>query len=62
MRVGLTGLSMTSRPWNSRPDGPNEGQKIADDLAQEMGASQLIFFPQPRWTDFGGKIKLTVDQ
>ena len=32
---------MNSRPWNSRPDGPNEGQKFADDLAQKMGASQL---------------------
>lgn len=31
---------MNSRRWNSRPDGPNEGQKFADDLAQEMGASQ----------------------
>ena len=37
---GLTGLSMSSRPWNSRPNGPNEGQKFANDLAQEVGASQ----------------------
>ena len=40
--VGLTGLLMTSRPWNSRPDGPKTGQKFADDLAQEMGASHFF--------------------
>ena len=35
----LTSLSMSSRPWNSRSVGPNKGQKFADALAQEMGAS-----------------------
>ena len=30
---------MSSRPWNSRSVGPNKGQKFADALAQEMGAS-----------------------
>ena len=25
------------RPWNSRPDGPNEGQKFANELARKMG-------------------------
>ena len=32
---------MYSRPWNLRPDGPNEGQKFANDLTQEMKASHL---------------------
>lgn len=31
---------MFSRPWNSRPDGPNEGQKFANDLTQKIGALQ----------------------
>ena len=36
-RAGLTGLSMNSRPWNLRPVEPNEGQKFAKELTQEMG-------------------------
>ena len=39
-RAGLTGLSMTSRPWNSRPDGPKTSQKFANELAREKGAPQ----------------------
>ena len=58
-RVGLTGLSMSFRPWNSRPDGPNEGQKFANELARKMGAPHIVFFPQLRWTDSGGKITTT---
>ena len=51
--AGLTGLSMTSRPWNLRPDGPKTGQKFADDLAQEMGAphevrNSLTIWPKKR--------------
>lgn len=42
MRVGLTGFSMNSRPWNSRPGGPNKGQKFADALDQEMGTPQFF--------------------
>ena len=45
---GLTGLSMSSRPWNLRPDGPNEGQKFANELAREKGARQDYGSPHPK--------------
>ena len=37
MRLGLTGLSMSSHPWRIRPAGPKEGQKFAHDLGREKG-------------------------
>ena len=42
MRLDLTGLSMSSRPRNSRPFGPNEHQKFTDWVDQKMGAPQLL--------------------
>ena len=32
---------MSSRPWNSRPFGPNKGQKFADELVRKKGAPQI---------------------
>ena len=50
MKVGLTGLSMSSRPWNSRPVGPNKGQNLADALAQEMGHLRDDKLSRTDWT------------